>query len=82
MQYTYFVPRNTIKLATRGDTSPEGVEMTLIQERKSTHHLGTRLGHTLVKMVLDATLYHRPQSFATELVALIGKHFLLEHTHL
>ena len=44
MQYTYFVPRNRIKLTTRGSTSPDGVEMTLIRERKSTHCLGTRLG--------------------------------------
>ena len=43
MQHTYFVPRNTTKLATRGGTSPDGVEMTLIRERKSTHRLGTRL---------------------------------------
>ena len=32
MQHTYFVPRNTIKLTTRGGTSPDGVEMTLIGE--------------------------------------------------
>ena len=43
MQYTYFIPRNTTKLTTRGGTSPDGVEMTLIQERESTHRLGTRL---------------------------------------
>ena len=43
MQRTYFVPRNTPKLTTRGGTSPEGVEMTLIRERKSTHRLGTKL---------------------------------------
>ena len=30
-------------LTTRGGTSPDGVEMTLIRERKSTHRLGTRL---------------------------------------
>ena len=35
--------RNTTKLTTRGSTSPDGVEMTLIRERKSTHRLGTRL---------------------------------------
>ena len=28
MQYTYFVPKNTTKLTTRGGTSPDGVEMT------------------------------------------------------
>ena len=43
MQHTYFVPRNTTKLTTRGGTSPDGVEMTLIRERKSTRRLGTRL---------------------------------------
>ena len=43
MQHTYFVPRNATKLTTRGGTSPDGVEMTLIRERKSTHRLGTRL---------------------------------------
>ena len=43
MHYAYFVPRNTNKLTTRGGTSPDGVEMTLIRERKSTHRLGTRL---------------------------------------
>ena len=43
MQHTYFVPRNTTKLTTRGGTSPDGVEMTLIRERKSTHRLGTWL---------------------------------------
>ena len=42
-RYTYFVPRNTTKLTTRGGTSPDSVEMTLIRERKSTHRLGTRL---------------------------------------
>ena len=35
--------RNTTKLTTRGGTSPDGVEMSLIRERKSTHRLGTRL---------------------------------------
>ena len=40
MQYTYFVTRNTTKLTTRGGTSPDGVEMALIRERKSTHRLG------------------------------------------
>ena len=44
MHYAYFVPRNTTKLTTRGGTSPDGVEMTLIRERKSTHRLGTSLG--------------------------------------
>ena len=44
MQHIYFVPRNTTKLTTRGGTSPDGVEMTLIRESsKSTHCLGTRL---------------------------------------
>ena len=43
MHYAYFVPRNTTKLTTRGGTSPDGVEMTIIRERKSTHRLGTRL---------------------------------------
>ena len=43
MQYTYFVPRTTTKLTTRGGTSPDGAEMTLIREMKSTHRLGTRL---------------------------------------
>ena len=38
-----FVPRNTTKLTTRGGTSPDSVEMTLVRERKSTHRLGTRL---------------------------------------
>ena len=33
------VPRNTTKLTTRGDTSPDGVEMTLIREKKSIHDL-------------------------------------------
>ena len=32
--YTYFVPENT---TTRGGTSPDGVEMTLIRERKSSY---------------------------------------------
>ena len=32
MQHTYFVPRNRTKLTTRGCTSPDGVEMTLIRE--------------------------------------------------
>ena len=30
-------------MTTRGGTGPDGVEMTLIRERKSTHRLGTRL---------------------------------------
>ena len=41
--HIYFVPRNSNKLITRGGTSPDGVETTLIRERKSTHRLGTRL---------------------------------------
>ena len=41
MQHTYFVPRNKTRLTTRDGTSPDGVEMTLIRERKSTHRLGT-----------------------------------------
>ena len=51
MQYAYFVPRNTTKLTTRGGTSPDGVEMTLIRERKSTHRLGTRLPKTSLTII-------------------------------
>ena len=52
MQHAYFVPRNTTKLTTRGGTSPDGVEMTLIRERKSTHRLGTRLGRMNSRTVM------------------------------
>ena len=48
MHYAYFVPRNTTKLTTRGGTSPDGVKMTLIRERKSTHRLGTRLIDSMI----------------------------------
>ena len=41
--YTQVVPRNMTKLTTRDGTSPDGVEMTPVRERKSTHRLGTRL---------------------------------------
>ena len=34
MQYTYFLLKNTARLTTRGGTSPNGVEMTLIREYK------------------------------------------------
>ena len=43
MQHTYFVLHFVLHLTTRGGTNPDGVEMTLIRERKSTHRLGTRL---------------------------------------
>ena len=52
MPYANFVPRNTTKLTTRGGTSPDGVEMTLIRERKATHRLGTRL----IAVPIEATV--------------------------
>ena len=55
MRYTYLVPRNTTKLTTRGGTSPDGVEMTLIRERKSTHRLhGDEARHRVLYVLQDA----------------------------
>ena len=68
MHYAYFVPRNTTKLTTRGGTSPDGVEMTLIRERKSTHRLGTWLvwsqsGHLHYQSCVSRLVWSRVGDF-------------------
>ena len=59
----YFVPRNTTKLTTRGGTSSDGMEMTLIRERKSTHRLRTRLSTCQVRDL--AIRFLRPSSVSS-----------------
>ena len=62
MQYTYFVPRNTTKLTTRGNTSPDGVEMTLTQERKSGTAIllvdATCVQHIYIQCALNRTGFY------------------------
>ena len=41
--YSYFVPRNTTKLTTRGGTSPDCVEMTLSSGRGTVHTVWGRV---------------------------------------
>ena len=48
-----FVPSNRTKLITRGGTSLDCVEMTLIRERKSAHRLGTSLAFTSTRSQLS-----------------------------
>ena len=52
----YFVPRNTTKLTTRGGTSPNGVEMTLIRKRKSIHRRGYLLPPSCVHVLRRAAV--------------------------
>ena len=78
MQHTYFVPRNTTKLTTRGGTSPDGMEMTLIREWKSTHRLGTRLIGDIYQPYVGYTLFFFCGPFVFPVLILLLIPFCLE----